>query len=465
MSSDHLITLNGFLDEFGRRHWKRQDRPFCFILGAGASRQSGIPAGAEMAREWLEMLHKNEDFEHLPLDKWATQERLGIPGFDLGRLADFYPQLYARRFRDCEEDGYAFLEDKMQGKEPSFGYSVLAYMLAETQHKILVTTNFDNLAADALSIHSRTFPIVVGHDSLADYVRATLRRPLIAKVHGSLGFAPKSSPEDLSRLTEHWQTALQRIIERYTPIVIGYDGNDGSLMSLLEKMPKGTPDTAYWCVHCPEASPQAVFSKVPSRVREYVAARKGRLVPIPGFDELMLLIHRQLSKSGSVPDLYDSLKKRSEARVKLFDEQHRELTEKLDAPVMPSAANASETAKTTTATVPPKVPPEVAQLLLEAAGNLLEQRQVKPWWVWESAAKAARDLDARERTYKEGLKALPKSPELLGNFANFLWEERKDADRAEEYYRRALEADPKHAGGLINLAQLLLAKGEIREGR
>ena len=47
------ITTTGFLSEFMRRHVQMPDRPFCWILGSGASIQSGIKTGGAMAHEWL----------------------------------------------------------------------------------------------------------------------------------------------------------------------------------------------------------------------------------------------------------------------------------------------------------------------------------------------------------------------------------------------------------------------------
>jgi hypothetical protein len=154
---------------------------------------SGIPTGGEMAAIWLREIYEAENFDGLTLDEWATAARLGIPGFTTDQLARFYPQLYHRRYSDHDQAGYAFLESQMEGKEPSYGYSVLAYLLSETPHRVVVTTNFDNLVADSLAIHSSRFPLVVGHDALAQYAAVELRRPLIAKVHGALGFAPRAS--------------------------------------------------------------------------------------------------------------------------------------------------------------------------------------------------------------------------------------------------------------------------------
>ena len=92
-----VITESGFLTEFLNQHTQRTERPFCFILGAGASRTSGIPTGSEMATIWLREIYEAENFDGLPLEEWVTSERLNILGFDIDHLARYYPQLYNRR--------------------------------------------------------------------------------------------------------------------------------------------------------------------------------------------------------------------------------------------------------------------------------------------------------------------------------------------------------------------------------
>ena len=177
-----------------------------------------------------------EDLKSLPIEDWATHENLGIPDFDYSRAESFYPWIYQRRFRDYKEQGYAFLEAVMDNREPSFGYSVLAQVMAETEHKVAITTNFDNLLADALSIYTRVFPLVCGHESLTGYIRPNLRRPLVAKIHRDLLLAPLSNPDEVALLPGEWATALTKILQRFTPIVIGYGGNDGSLMGFLNNL-------------------------------------------------------------------------------------------------------------------------------------------------------------------------------------------------------------------------------------
>jgi NAD-dependent SIR2 family protein deacetylase len=49
------------------------DSRYCFILGAGASVESGIPSGQKLAQEWFEEL-KNLVMEEKEFNKWSKEE-------------------------------------------------------------------------------------------------------------------------------------------------------------------------------------------------------------------------------------------------------------------------------------------------------------------------------------------------------------------------------------------------------
>ena len=155
------------------------------------------------------------------------------------KLRRFTRCIYERRFRDNPDEGYACLEDLMSGKEPSPGYSILAKTMEDERHKVVITTNFDNLVADALSIYTDIFPFVCGHESLTGFVRAAMRRPLVCKIHRDLLLGPKNDPRSVKRLHEAWAGTLRSLFAHYTPIFIGYGGNDDSLMDLLESLDPG----------------------------------------------------------------------------------------------------------------------------------------------------------------------------------------------------------------------------------
>ncbi len=277
-------TREGFLAQFCDIHNDMEDRPFAFILGAGVSKSSGIPTGTELVQIWLKELRVQLDRhpDSTPMSEWATSQSLDIPNFDYLRAATFYPQIFERRFRGDVARGYAQLERIMQRAEPSFGYSVLAQILATTRHRVVITTNFDDLVADALFIYTNKRPLVCGHESLAGFVKPQMRRPVIAKIHRDLLLEPKNDLEGTGSLAQPWRLTLTELCKHYELAVIGYGGNDGSLMNHLESIE--TTELAgrmLWCFREIDGLPD-------QRILDLVFEKKGVLVPIEGFDELML---------------------------------------------------------------------------------------------------------------------------------------------------------------------------------
>lgn len=425
-----IWTTEGFLDHVMNVVNRMPDRAFCFILGAGASVPSGIPAGGALVQSWLEDLHRRLDHGRLPLEEWASAENLGIKGFDYAQAAAFYPQVFERRFRDDPQEGYAHLEEVMEGHEPSLGYSILAQILDKTRHQVVVTTNFDNLVADAMGIYTQTHPLVAAHESLTEFVHTRLRRPLIAKIHRDLFFAPKNDRDGVSELEQGWQEALPRLFAHYTPIVIGYGGNDGSLMGLLEELPEGTLSGGlFWCYRHGDDPPN-------DRIARVVGRHKGRFVPILGFDELML----QIGDRFGYPLLADEIVKRAEKTAGRYREQVETIQRRLK--------EGREAGEETSA---------VKQALAATV------KRKDDWWSWELKVRETEDIDEKERLYREGLRHCD-SADLVGNFANFMTDVREDHDEAERLYRRALELDPDQANITGNFADFLEAiRGEHDE--
>lgn len=278
-------TLSGLVESFRQAEKVMGDRRFAFILGAGTSVSSGIPSGGKMATRWLTELQIREDRFYdrgHTLRQWATPENLGIAGFSLEKVAEFYPELFERTFRNDPKRGYLDLEQAMEGAFPGVGYSILAQILASTRHKVVVTTNFDNLVAEALSIYAGTQPLVCGHESLAGFARVQLRRPLVLKIHRDLFLNPMNDRSTVSRLADGWVGALNELFRHYVPLVIGYGGNDGSLMGYLKGLdPEHLPGQLVWCYRQADGEPGP-------KVMDVLQHLGGALVPIPGFDELML---------------------------------------------------------------------------------------------------------------------------------------------------------------------------------
>ena len=206
------ISLLALADRFIEDHKRMPNRSFAFVLGAGASRSSGIKGASQMVEDWIRSLHREATGEADGDSRvWASVKTLGIANYDPENPAACYSELYRRMYARDPDRGYAYLEEQLRESEPSYGYSVLARIMEDTPHNVVVTTNFDNLVADALSIFGKTYPLVCGHESLAGFISPRMRRPLVVKVHRDLLLAPKSAPEELTDLPEGLQAALTKL--------------------------------------------------------------------------------------------------------------------------------------------------------------------------------------------------------------------------------------------------------------
>ena len=404
-------TLDGFIAHFIEINEKMKNRSFAFLLGAGASKASGIPTGAELVEAWLQELRLLFDTDpgSRPMKDWATPEALGIPKFDHQRAPAFYPQVFERRFRYDREHGYAYLEDIMEGKEPSFGYSILAQILARTRHSVVITTNFDDLVSESLLTFTGKRALVCGHESLTGFIATKMRRPVVAKIHRDLLLAPKNDPDATSALAPGWEQALRTLLKQYQLVVIGYGGNDGSLMDLLEKLePSELLGRILWCYRESDGSPD-------QRVLKLLTDKHGVMIPICGFDELMLLLGIKLGYGLLADEIQNQATKRAAAYRKSFEEIERRV----------SKAGVGEGT--------------------DVSGAVSRLAEMEPgWWGWTLRARHESDPAKREQIYRSGLQQFPNSAELAFTFADFLTDVRKNHDEAERLYRRALKLAPDH---------------------
>lgn len=412
-------SLDGVLDDMRRVDQTMKDRQFAFILGAGASRTSGIPTGQELAKRWLEDIHLRECLVGCPLDEWLNETKIIDEQLNLENAGEFYPQIFERRFNCDKEAGYAELEAAMEGKLPSLGYSLLAEIIQNTRHKVVVTTNFDNLVADALAMHAHQSPLVVAHESLAGFVRPQMRRPLVAKIHRDLYLNPINDPAGVSKMEKGWKLALKRLFQYFTPIVVGYGGNDGSLMDMLMDLEPGDiSGRMVWCYR--EGSPP------PEKALNVLKKHNGLLVKVPGFDQFMLRLAAQLVTDFDVAAIAERTAELGQERARRYREQAIQLR---DSSILGSPAE-------------------------RKGGEVLSQsvRSDQSWWAWDMKAKSETDIESKRRVYIEGLKHFPNSADLIGNYAFFLSVDCDEHEQAEIEYKKALEIDPDNASVLNDFA-------------
>lgn len=309
-----LMSSQRFLDHV--RDGYDAGKRFCFILGAGASFTSGIPLGTTLIGEWRDYLLKRgkdyieESARECGMD-YASVSRLFSPDYKTDS-ADYFT-FHDLRFAGMPMHAYAYLQRLMMKAEPSFGYYALAVLLEHTHNKLVITTNFDSLVEEALSLyHSDRRALVIGHERLAPFMRDTTNtdRPVIAKVHRDLLFHPMNNEDETSRLDERWVEPLRDALSRYIPIVVGYAGGDNSLMDFLADEDPNTLDTVYWCSLSKSEGGES------GRITDFLRKRRhGYLVSIKGFDQILYLLLDTLmgGKQYDTPDV--RIKKYTQSRA------------------------------------------------------------------------------------------------------------------------------------------------------
>ncbi|MFM9958647.1 MAG: tetratricopeptide repeat protein [Phycisphaerales bacterium] len=445
------ISLVGLASRFFTTHNDQRSRSFGFLLGSGASKTSGIKTAPEMVRDWVRTLYIDATADTFGDGQdWANDQTLGIKGYDPKNPAASYSELYRRMFGDDPESGYAYLQAQMADAEPSLGYAFLSRILEETHHRIVVTTNFDNLVADSLLAFGKKQPLVCGHESLAGFVRPNVDRPMVVKVHRDLLLEPKSTTEDVAKLPPEFEDALTRLFRHMTPIVIGYGGNDPSLMTFLSNLPeKSIPGGVYWCYIEGGSGPT-------EQVRRFVKRQAGRLVPIPGFDEVMFLLGDRLRYEVPKDVLIKRATERSERLGKQADDIRKDMAERNERARQTQEAARARPGASTAELASADLAVESSKAITEAVQSTIQRGTGKrAWWQWHALINAETDLIEKDKRFRQAIDALPQSAPLLSNYALFLHEVRWEYDDAEALYQRALEADPKHPTILGNYALFL----------
>ena len=349
-----LIRLKEFLQNFHDTDEYSPDRAFCFIIGSGAAATAKIPTGSSLVDRWLVEMHDMEDAcekrllaphakietfagfllpgETERLKAWSEKRFASLDGFTFAERARFYGRIYKERFQSEPALGQQFLRKLIHHQKPSIAYHLLARILNRTSHNVVITTNFDRLVEDSIAIMEKEAVQSFGHAELASFVQRRPKHPVVAKIHGDITLQTYNATDELEKLNEHWEAPLRALFQSYTPIVIGYGGNDpGFMRFLIDEMKTWDPERrCYWFVR-----KESRFDGIPF-CAELADVPALRLVECPGFTELMLKLdeifnlkplHEELGEQAKI--ISDELREaESKARGELADHE-RQLKESI----------------------------------------------------------------------------------------------------------------------------------------
>jgi hypothetical protein len=189
-----------------------------------------------------------------------------------------------------------FVEQEVGEKTPSIGYAYLIKLIESRYFNTVFTTNFDDLLNESFYLFSNKRPLLCSHDSAISSITVTSKRPKIIKLHGDYLFDDiKSTLRETESLEENIKNKFVEFAKDYGLIVVGYAGNDRSIVDILTYLLKNEEyfkHGIYWCLK--------EGAEICDELRKLLWKDRVYYVKIDGFDELMAELNAELN-AGSLP--------------------------------------------------------------------------------------------------------------------------------------------------------------------
>lgn len=314
-----VIDANTFVNSFKIK----PDKSMSFLLGAGASVSSNIPSGGQMVWDFKRMLYCTDNNIRTSLYGDLSKENVQkeIQSYFDGRGG--YPELwspeeYSFYFEKCypsRSDREYYIRNKVRDIKPSLGYLCMGELIVNGKIDLVSTTNFDDLVQAGVHSINPGFSIKTISSAVSNSVGFALNEgfPNIIKLHGDYLFDKlKNTESELQKLEDKIADIWKTSIEQNGLIVIGYAGNDNSVMSVLEELINegGIKKGVYWCK--PRGSKLSIkackFMENACNVNEQSA-----VVEIDGFDDLMYSLYLAMNlENSNIDELWKGHDKKQE---------------------------------------------------------------------------------------------------------------------------------------------------------
>jgi NAD-dependent SIR2 family protein deacetylase len=286
-------------DDFARRFAMRAPNLMWFV-GAGTSASAGVPTAGDMIWEFKQRLFVSQrhvspksvaDLSSPAIRAQLQQHIDSLASLPRAGADDEYAALFEAVF-PSEQDRRTYIASRVEGAKPSYGHIALASLMKEGRCRLVWTTNFDHLNADACArVFGTTSALTLGGldaPSLAHDAVGENRWPIEVKLHGDFRSRRlKNTAEELRRQEQQLRQLLMTSCGRFGLIVAGYSGRDQSVMDTLEGVldePNRFPSGLFWLLRHGETVPARV-AQLLRRARS--AGVEAGLVWIASFDEML----------------------------------------------------------------------------------------------------------------------------------------------------------------------------------
>ena len=278
-----------------------------WFLGAGCSVSSGVEDAATLTMRWLGELKYLETGNTDNLKSWGETRFLSFQRDD---PAATYTDVHDALFY-TEQDQQREQERLSIEGQPGFAYATLAQLLTHEKWgercNTVITTNFDDLAADALYFYSQRKPQVLTHESFDRHVQISPSKPTIVKLYGDAHLGSEYLDGNRRLLRTDVKDRLRAQLTEATLCFVGYGGRDDCILDLLDGLPNGAPSGGiYW-----------VNDKAPGKsLAGWLGDRSGVWVQNDDFDTLMYRMNREFQLGHPKIERFDQI-------LQKYDDQYR----------------------------------------------------------------------------------------------------------------------------------------------
>ncbi|WP_289811589.1 SIR2 family protein [Thomasclavelia cocleata] len=243
-------------------------------------------------------------FQKLIKEEKNCTELASLEGIDLeeiwGKYKDkllgdleygFWMQEYSPESNKIQE----LMEEFIENKTPAFEYYLLADLINQGMLFNVFTTNFDNFIHEAMSFLGTRARVCI-YDDKASSISYNRKKPNIIKLHGEYLYNnTKNYINETHDLGECLNEKFKEALQRFGMIVVGYQGNDYSIMHILEELKKERPYPLYWCIR------EVDLEKISWRVVELINnTPMSYIVPIKDFRTFVVELWNYWSRTHNV---------------------------------------------------------------------------------------------------------------------------------------------------------------------
>jgi hypothetical protein len=288
------------------------------FFGAGCSVTSGIRPASRLIDEWASDLYERFNLGVAPESAEAAKAYFEEHQSSWYNKESSYSSLFERTYEHAPQRR-RFVEREVDKALPAIGYAYLTSLVEKKFFNTVFTTNFDDLINEAFYQFSNDRPLVCAHHSSIQSISLTSKRPKIIKLHGDYLFDDiKSTLRETESLEQNTKDKLIEFCKEFGLIVVGYAGNDRSIMDVLDFLTKQESylgNGVYWCLREDD--------EVNHALQNLFWRDKVYPVIIDGYDELFAEIHSKLIKTGL--DFESNMKesKLQKIKSKILDETNQ----------------------------------------------------------------------------------------------------------------------------------------------